>query len=319
MMSLGEDMVRKIVSELDEGEVHQLTLNMTQLGLIPAEHVEGIFSEFHEHVSETGTFVGSLESAERLLNKVFDKDKASRILEDIRGPAGRTMWDKLGNVNEAALAGYLKNEYPQTVAVILSKIAPEHAAKVIGHLPKEMLQEVIVRMLKLDNVQRDVLNEIERTLQNEFMRGLTMIAQSDPHEHMAEIVNALDVSTEEELMKMLEQNSPESAEKIKSLMFKFKDLMKLSPSHVQVLLRGIDKSVLALALKGTDEQMKELFFSNMSARASKLLKDDMSVMGAVRLRDVDEAQLKIVNKAKELAESGEIVLDTSQTDEVLVE
>ena len=158
-------------------------------------------------------------------------------MEDLRGPAGRTMWDKLGNVNEAVLANYLKNEYPQTVAVVLSKLTSEHASRVLAVLPESFSMEVIMRMLRMGAVQKDVLESVEKTLRSEFMTNLGRTPRHDSHELMAEIFNNLDPATEDRFMTSLEETNSESAERIRALMFTFDDLARLDPTAVQVLLR----------------------------------------------------------------------------------
>jgi flagellar motor switch protein FliG len=239
-------------------------------------------------------------------------------MEEIRGPAGRTMWDKLGNVNETMLASYLKNEYPQTVAVVLSKIKPEHAARVLGVLPEAFAMEVVMRMLRMEAVQKEVLDDVERTLRTEFMSNLARTNRRDAHEMMAEIFNNLDRNTESRFMTALGERNRDASERIRALMFTFEDLAKLDPGAVQTLLRNVDKSKLPIALKGASEALRDLFFANMSERAGKMLREDMAAMGPVRLRDVDESQMSMVQMAKELAARGEIVISDKKGEDELV-
>jgi flagellar motor switch protein FliG len=249
---------------------------------------------------------------------VLSNDRVDTIMEEIRGPAGRTMWDKLGNVNEAVLSNYLKNEYPQTVAVVMSKIKPEHAARVMSLLPENFAMEVVMRMLRMEAVQKEVLDDVERTLRTEFMSNLARTARRDAHEMMAEIFNSLDRNTENRFIVALEERNRDAAERIKALMFTFEDLIKLDPSAIQTLLRAIDKDKLGIALKGASEDLKQLFMENMSERAAKILREDIQAMGPVRLRDVDEAQMLMVNTAKDLAAKGEILIaDTKGEDELV--
>jgi flagellar motor switch protein FliG len=228
------------------------------------------------------------------------------------------MWDKLGNVNEEVLASYLKNEYPQTVAVVLSKVRPEHAARVLALLPDSFAMEVVMRMLRMEAVQKDVLDGVEKTLRAEFMSNLARSARRDAHEMMADIFNNLDRQAETRFLNGLEERNRESAERIKSLMFTFDDLQRLSGSAVQMLLRSIEKDRLPVALKGASDKIKELFFSNLSERAAKMLREDMEALGPVKLRDVDEAQAGIVALAKELAAQGQIEISTGKDEEVIL-
>lgn len=318
MMSLDEDKSAMLFALMDDEEIKELSVIMASLGKVNSNVVEQLFAEFNEKLSNTGALIGTYETTERLLSKSMDKDRVASIMEEIRGPAGRTMWDKLGNVNEHVLANYLKNEYPQTIAVILSKIKPEHAAKVIALLPENFAMEIIMRMLRMDSVQKDVLDGLEKTLRKEFMSNLSKSTRRDSHELIADIFNSLDRTTEARFMDALENRNPESADRVKSLMFTFEDLVRVDSQGIQILLRNIDKDKLSVALKGASETIKELFFSNMSTRAGKIIKEDMEAMGPVRLRDVEEAQLYIVNATKELSNSGEIVISEGKDSDELV-
>ena len=318
MLSIGEDHAGKLFALMDDEEIKDISQTMAGLGSISANIIERLFVEFADLLSSTGSLIGTYDSTERLLTKILGKDRVDAIMEDIRGPAGRNMWEKLGNVSEQVLANYLKNEYPQTVAVILSKVRPDHAARVLPLLPENTAMEVIMRMLRMEAVQKDVLDELERTLRSEFISNLARTARHDSHEMMAEIFNSLDRNTEQRFMMALEERNRESAERIKALMFTFEDLAKLDPMGIQALIRNIDKDKLAIALKGSSDSLRDLFFSNLGERAGKILREDMQSMGPVRLRDVDDAQLYIVNMAKELANQGEIVIAEGKGEDELI-
>ena len=317
MIALGEEHGGLIWQLLDDEEVKELSLAMSSLGTVEAEVVEELFLEFANGVSSVGSLTGSFDNTERLLNKMLPDDRVGQIMDEIRGPAGRTMWDKLGNVNEVVLATYLKNEYPQTVSVILSKIKPEHASAVLSVMPDEFAMEVINRMLKMEPVQKDILDKVESTLRIEFMNNLARTSRKDSHETIAEIFNYLDRASEARFLTSLEDRNRESAERIRALMFTFEDLQKLDAAGAQTLLRSIDKDRLGLAMKGASDKIRDLFFSNMSERAAKILKEDMEAMGPVKLKDVDEAQMEIVNVAKDLADSGEIILAEKGEEELV--
>lgn len=318
MLSLGEEHSAQIFALMDDDEIKEISQTMAGLGTISSSVVERLFVEFADQISSTGSLVGSYESTERLLARSLPKDRVEMIMEEIRGPAGRTMWDKLGNVNEAVLANYLKNEYPQTVAVVLSKIKTDHAARVLAMLPENFAMEVVMRMLRMESVQKDVLDGVERTLRTEFMSNLARTARRDAHEMMAEIFNNLDRNAENRFMSALEERNRESAERIKALMFTFEDLVRVDAAGVQTLLRHVEKDKLALALKGASEGVRDLFFKNMSERAGKMLREDMDALGPVRLRDVDLAQGLIVAMAKELAASGQIVISEGREEDELI-
>jgi len=318
MLSVGEDGAMELFALMDEDEIREISQTMAKLGTIDAQIIETLFVEFADQLSSTGSLTGTMDSTERLLAKALGDDRVKNIMEEIRGPAGRTMWDKLANVNETVLANYLKNEYPQTVAVIVSKIRPDHAARVLSTLPESFAMEVVMRMLHMETVQKDVLDDVEQTLRTEFMSNLARAQRRDAHEMMAEIFNNLDRQSEARFISSLEDRNRESAEKIKALMFTFEDLEKLDSTAMQTLLRAVNKDKLGLALKGAPEVLRDLFFSNMSERAGKILKEDMEAMGPVRLRDVDETQAEIVAAAKDLADRGEIIISDSSTEDDLV-
>jgi len=317
MLSLGEDQCTRLFAMMHEDEIKEISTAMAQLGTVRAETVEKLCAEFMENIGASGSLVGSFESTEILLSKTLPKERVSQIMEEIRGPAGRTMWDKLGNVSEEVLANYLKNEYPQTVAVVLSKVQPDHAARVLQLLPDSFAMEVVMRMLRMETVQKDVLDGVERTLRSEFMSNLARGRGRDSHELMADIFNNLDRHAETRFMNGLEERSREAAERIKSLMFTFNDLQRLSPIAVQTLLRSVEKDKLPLALKGASDKIKDMFLGNLSERAAKMLRDDMAGLGPVKLRDVDDAQAGIVMLAKELAAQGQIEIGGGKDEELI--
>jgi flagellar motor switch protein FliG len=318
MLSLGEEHSDKIWKMMDEEEIKEISQVMSNLGSVSSTVIEKLLVDFVGQMAGTGSLMGSYESTEKLLVNILPPDKVGNIMEEIRGPAGRTMWDKLGNVNETVLANYLKNEYPQTVSVVLSKIKPEHAARVLGALPEEFALEVVQRMLRMESVQKDILDKVEQTLRTEFMSNLARTAKRDAHEQMAEIFNNFDRQTESRFVTALEERNRDAAERIKALMFTFEDLGKLDPGSIQTLLRNVEKDKLGLALKGATDGLRDTFFSNMSERAGKILREDMEAMGPVRLKDVDEAQMRMVNVAKDLANKGEIMIAGGGSEDELV-
>lgn len=308
LLALGEKYGSGIWKLLDDEEIRMVSLTMSSLGTIEAESVEKLLVDFVGQLSTTGALMGDSGATERLLSEFLPGDRVNLIMEEIRGPAGRNMWEKLSNVQEEVLASYLKNEYPQTVAVVLSKIRPEHAARVLGILPEELALDVVNRLLRMESIQKEVLERVEQTLRTEFMSNLSQTSRRDPHEAIAEVFNFFDRQTETRFMTALEENNRESAERIKTLMFTFDDLVKLEPGAAQTLLRQVDKDKLAVALKGANEVVRNFFISNMSQRGGKMMADDIASMGPVRLRDIDEAQSLMVNLAKDLAAKGEIVI-----------
>src|ERR1700716_603401 len=276
MLALGEQYGGKIWSLLDDDEVRELSMHMSTLGTVEADVVEDLLLEFVSRMSASGALMGTFDATERLLQQYLPAERVTGIMDEIRGPAGRNMWEKLSNVQEQVLANYLKNEYPQTVAVVLSKIKPEHAARVLAILPEDLALDVVNRMLKMESVQKEVIERVENTLRTEFMSNLSQTRRRDAHEVMAEIFNNFDRQTETRFMTQLEEENRDSAERIKTLMFTFDDLTRLDAASAQTLMRHIDKDKLTVALKGATELVRQFFLSNMSTRAGKMLLDDMA-------------------------------------------
>jgi flagellar motor switch protein FliG len=318
LLALGEAHGREIWQRLDELEVRQISLAMAKLGPVNPEMLDNLFVDFVTRISSKGSLTGNFDSTERILASFLPPERVNAIMEEIRGPAGRNMWEKLSNVQENVLANYLKNEYPQTVALVLSKIRADHAGRVLAILPDEFALEVVNRMLKMEAVQKEVLDKVEQTLRVEFMSNLSHTTRRDAHELMADIFNSFDRQTEARFLAALEENNRESAEKIKSLMFTFEDLGKLDAGGIQTLLRNVEKDKLAIALKGASESLRDFFFANMSTRAGNMLKEDMEALGPVRLRDVDEAQSLMVNITKDLAAKGEVMVSKSKGEDELI-
>src|SRR6478736_5561064 len=315
MLSLGEQYGAKIFGLLDDDELREISIVMSSLGTIEAESVEQLLLEFVSRMSASGALLGNYDATERLLKQYLPAERVGGIMDEIRGPAGRNMWEKLSNVQEEVLANYLKNEYPQTVAVVLSKLRPEHAARVLAILPEDLALDVVGRMLRMEAVQKEVIERVEQTLRTEFMSNLSQTRRRDAHEVMAEIFNNFDRQTETRFITSLEEENRESAERIKALMFTFDDLIKLDSASAQTLMRNVDKDKLGIALKSANEDVRGFFLSHMSSRAGKMLLDDMAALGPVRLRDVDEAQALLVNLAKDLAAKGEIMLTKNRADD----
>ncbi len=314
LMAMGEGVTKNIFAQMDDEEVRDISLAMAGLGMVDAHLVEQVLNEYATRLTAPASVMGTFEITEKFLSQVLPEQRRKEIIGEMQGPAGRTVWDKLQNVNEEVLADYLKNEYPQTVAVILARVSPEYAAKVLAFLPDNFVMDVVMRLLHLEKVQKEVLDEIEQTIKNDFMLNLTASDAQDGSERLAGIFNCLDRHTENRLMTGLFERNREVAENIRAQMFTFEDLMHLDGESLQKVLRAVDRQKIALALKGASETLKAIFLGNMSENAGLMLLEDMDALGAVRLKDVDAAQSVIVETAKKMAQNGEIEI-TSDSDE----
>ena len=317
LLMLGEEHGRTIWALLDEEEVRTVSHAMVQLGTVDASTVDRLIVDFIHRVSNSSVS-GSVERTEQLLMKVFPADQVATIMAEIYNTSGKRIWTRLSQIDAEILANYLRNEYPQTVAVVLSRVRPDHAARVLTMLPDDFAMDVVNRMLKLEVVQKEALHHIEETLRLEFVGAVAQTSRRDAHEIMAEVFNAFDRQTETRFLSALDDVNREAAKRIRELMFTFEDLAKLDAGGMQTLIRSVERDVLSRALKGAPEPVRAFFFSNMSQRAAKNLQDEMDGMGPIRLKEVDEAQLAMVNKAKELSDAGEIMISKNNADDELV-
>ncbi len=317
VLVLGQDHARLLYERLKLDEIKDITLRMSFLGRIRADDVESVLNEFKTEMGAGAGVVGSLDTVRQFLTQILDEDKVKLIMKDLTGPPGGNIWEKLSKVDETTLTTFLKNEHPQTIAVVLSNLKTEHAARVMSQLPKDTTMDVMMRMLRLEAVQEDIMTDVEDLLRAEFVLNASGTHAPDQHEVLANIFNHFDRASEATYLGMLEERNKESADLIRALMFTFDDLIKLDGPNVQILLRVVDNAKLGLALKGAKDELKELFLGNMSERAAKILREDMENMGPVRLRDVEEAQAEIVIKAKELVDKGEIMIAGENDDDMI--
>lgn len=308
ILSLDEERASKVMSLLDESEIQILSQTMAALGSINSNIVEDLFLDFSQKLATASSVIGSFDQTEKFLSKILPSDKVNSIMSEIKGPIGKTIWDKVSNINDEVFLNFLKNEHPQTICVILTKIRPDQAARLLRLFPDDMAQDIILRMLSRESFPKEILDDVEQTLRVEFMTNYAKISSKNNFTIVAEIFNCFDKEYEDKIVERIEKVDKESIIKVKALMFTFKDLAKIPRAGIEILMRNIDKTKLPTALKGADDEIKELFFSCMSQRALKLLQEEMLTMGPVRVKDVIESQDSIIQKAKELIEAGEIFI-----------
>ncbi|KMO40514.1 flagellar motor switch protein FliG [Methylobacterium variabile] len=318
LLLLGEEEGAPIWRMLEEDEIKKVSHAMVQLGSLEAEVVEHLIIDFVSRLSASGGITSSFERTESLLLKIFPPEQVAVIMAEVKGASGRRVWASLTQIDPEILASFLRNEYPQTVAVILSRVRSDYAARVLTILPEDFAIDVLNRMLRMETVQKEALRHIEEILRVEFVSTIAQTTRRDAHELLADVFNAFDRQTEIRFLAALDQANRGSAKKIRQLMFTFDDLMKLDAGSVQTLMRSVDRDVLARALKGASDPVKTFFFNNMSSRAAKNMQDEMGSLGPIRLKEVDEAQSRMTDLAKELAEKGEIMIAKNSAEEELV-
>lgn len=318
MLAMGEDHGVDLWRGLNANELKTLSQTMAVMGPVDSECVGDLLKSFAGQLSTDGAVLGSTDTVERLVNHHLSPEKASQLVLSVKTPEKATTWDKLTHVNPQSLATFLQNEYPQTVSLVLSRIETETASRVLASLPQPYAVEVMTRMLSMEPVQQEVMDDVEKILQAEFFTTLAQTNQSNAFEQMAEIFNSFDRTSEQKFLAALEDKDSSAAERVRALMFTFEDLGQLESMSLQTLVSSVDRSVLALALKGMSEDLKDVFFDSLSDRAARLLREDMDTLGPVRIRDVDEAQDRIVSLAKDLARRGEIALGEPEEVEAMI-
>ncbi|TNC12808.1 flagellar motor switch protein FliG [Methylobacterium terricola] len=318
LLLLGDEDGAPIWRMLEEDEIKKVSHAMVQLGSLEADVVEHLIIDFVSRLSASGGITSSFERTETLLLKIFPPEQVAVIMAEVKGASGRRVWASLTQIDPEILASFLRSEYPQTVAVILSRVRSDYAAKVLTILPEDFAIDVLNRMLRMETVQKEALRHIEEILRVEFVSTIAQTTRRDAHELLADVFNAFDRQTEIRFLAALDQANRGSAKKIRQLMFTFDDLMKLDAGSVQTLMRSVDRDVLARALKGASDPVRAFFFANMSSRAAKNMQDEMGSLGPIRLKEVDEAQSKMTDLAKDLAEKGEIMIAKNSAEEELV-
>ncbi len=318
IVMLDQEISGKIWPLLTDDEIINICKALNNAPSLTPDITENLIINFIEGMTSATTGILNMSQTEKMLSSVLPSDRVNNLMEEIRGPAGNNIWEKISNVDDNLLVNYLKNEYPQTIAVILSRINPEQSAKILTLLPNNLSINIINRMLTIRPLQREIISKIEHTLRNEFMSNLSQTREGDNYGLLADVFNNFDRQTETRFLSVLEENNREAAENIKSLMFTFDDLSNLNSQAIQLLLRYIPRDQLVLSIKGASTKIRDYFFENMSERAKKTLNEDIEILGPVKLKDVDTAQTAIVNMAKDLAAKGEIEINKGNSNDELV-
>lgn len=317
LLALGEEHGAQVWDLLDPDEIKQVSSIMAHLGTIKSDTLNDIARSFLDDVN-AANLSGDKETTEKILMNALPRTKAKAIVQDLRTPDNPTLWQKLGFINADIIAKYLKSEYPQIAAVILSRLDPDHAARILGQFQTDLATDLINRIAKIDTVDPDALKLIEDALVQEFALGRRRPEKSDQIGKITKIFNHLDKKAEIRILSSLDDLNAQMSQKLRALLFSFEDLTKMRAQSAQVLIRTIDREVLIKALKGATKNVRDYFFAQMSQRAARALQDEIDILGPIRLREVDEAQRIIVNLAKDLASKGEIVLASNSSEDEMV-
>ena len=320
MIAVGGEVSAEIFKHLREDEIEQITFEIARLDKITPEDKEKVLVEFNElMMAQEFITNGGIDFARGLLEKALGNQKAIDIINRLTSSLQVRPFDFIRRTDPAHLLNFIQGEHPQTIGLILSYLDPQKASTILSSLPHTIQADVAKRIATMDRVSPDVLREVERVLE----RKLSTLASEDYTtaggiDSVVEILNLVDRGTEKTIIEALEEEDPELAEEIKKRMFVFEDIVLLDDRAIQKVMREVDNTDLAKALKSVDTEVQDKIFKNMSKRAANLLREDMDFMGPVRLKDVEDAQQKIVNIIRKLEDAGEIVVARAGEDELIV-
>ncbi|MGM0507746.1 MAG: flagellar motor switch protein FliG [Fusobacteriota bacterium] len=320
LISLGQDIASEVFKHLEEDQIEQLTLEIARLHKIDSETKDKVFEEFNElMVAQQYISQGGISYAKDILEKAMGEDRALSVIKKLTSSLQVKPFDFIQRTESRQILNFISGEHPQTIALIISYLSAEKAAQIISEIPEDKQSEIAKRIALMDRTSPEMIREVERVLE----RKISSIAGEDYTstgglESVVDILNNVDRGTEKTILESLEDQEPELAEEIKKQMFVFEDITLLDDPGIQLVLRKVENKDLSLALKGSSEEVKEKILANMSKNASERLRDDMEYMGPVRVKDVEEAQQKIVNSIRKLEDQGEIVIARGNEDEMIV-
>ena len=320
LVSLGSDVSSEIFKHLREDEIEQLTFEIARLDKVEPDDKDRVLQEFQEMMmAQEFITQGGIDYARDILERALGTQKAIDIVNRLTSSLQVRPFDFIRRTDPSHLLNFIQGEHPQTIALILAYLDPQKSAQILAELPHNVQADVARRIAEMKRTSPDVLREVERVLE----RKLSTLASEDftqagGIDTVVEILNNVDRGTEKIIIEALEEEDPELAEEIKKRMFVFEDIVLLDDRSIQKVLREVDTQELAKALKGVDNEVQEKIFRNMSKRAASLLSEDMDFMGPIRLRDVEEAQQKIVNIIRKLEDAGEIVVARTGEEELVV-
>jgi flagellar motor switch protein FliG len=320
LIALGSEKSAKIFSHLQDEEIEELTLEIANMQRVTTEEKEEILEEFYE-ICLAQDFIseGGISYAKDVLEKAMGSQKALEIINKLTASLQVRPFDFVRRTDASQLLNFIQNEHPQTLALILSYLNPNQAASILSALPQEKQADVAQRIAIMDRTSPEIIKEVEQVLERKLSSMMTQdYASTGGIQAIVEILLSVDRGTEKFIMETLEIQKADLAEEIRKRMFVFEDIVNLDSVSIQRFIREIDNSDLSVALKASTDEVKEVIYANMSKRMAEMLAEDMEFMGPVRLRDVEEAQQKIVNVIRKLEEAGEIIIARGGGDELIV-
>jgi flagellar motor switch protein FliG len=320
LISLGSDVSAGILKHLREDEIEEITLEIANLKRVPPELRDQVIEEFHQIcLAQEYILSGGIEMAREILDKALGTHKADDVIEKLTSSLTVRPFDFARKTEPSQLLNFIQNEHPQTIALVMAYLKSEQAGIILSALPPLQQVEVAKRLATMDRTSPEVLHEVEVVLEKKLSSFVMQdFSIAGGIESVVSVLNRVDRGTEKTILEALAEDNPELADEIKRRMFVFEDIAQLDTRTIQRVMRDVDTKDLGMALKTASDEVKNLVFKNMSKRAVDLLKEDMNFLGPVRLRDVEEAQQKIVNVIRQLEDAGEIVISRGKEDELIV-
>lgn len=320
LIALGPEKSAKLFKHLKEEEIEQLTLEIANTRSVSPQTKEDIMAEFYQVcLAQQYIAEGGIAYAKELLEKALGVEKAQDVISKLTASLQVRPFEFIRKTDPAQLLNFIQDEHPQTIALILSYLPAHQASMIVSSLPLEKQADVAKRIAKMDRTSPDVIKEVERVLERKLSslvnQDYTIVGGVDA---IVDILNTVDRGTEKHIMENLEIEEPELADEIRRKMFVFEDILALDDKTIQRVLRDVDNNDLAIALKGAVEEVQNVIFNNLSKRLAAMIKEDMDFMGPVRMKDVEEAQQKIVNIIRKLEDTGEIIISRGGGDEIVV-
>ncbi|MFE7061900.1 flagellar motor switch protein FliG [Sutcliffiella sp. NPDC057660] len=320
LISLGPDVSASVYKHLSEDEIEKLTLEISGVRTVDSHIKEDVLEEFHQiALAQDYISQGGINYAKTVLEKALGKDQANAIITRLTSSLQVKPFDFARKADASQILNFIQNEHPQTIALVLSYLEPTKSGQILSELPQELQADIAKRIAVMDSTSPEIINEVEQILERKLSTTVTRdYTNTGGIDSVVDVLNQVDRSTERTILDALEIQDPELAEEIKKRMFVFEDIVTLDNMAIQRVIRDVENEDLMLALKVASEEVKEIVFKNMSKRMVETMKDDMEYMGPVRLKDVEEAQSRIVGIIRKLEEAGEIVIARGGGDDIIV-
>ena len=318
LLAMGKPAAGRMLKYFEPDELKRITRSAVQLGAVSPDQLDHVVESFATEFSGGSSLVGTVQEVEKLLTGLLPPDQIAEILAEVRGNASRSVWERMATVSESVLASYLVKEHPQTAALILSRVKPAIAAKVMGHLPAPLRNTLMRRMLSFKPIDDEILGMLEKTLHEDFMINGARNSGADTHAKMADIINKMERHQMDDVLSSLGESRPKSVEILKGLLFTFDDIVKLAPRARTTLFDAVPNDRLVLALKGTDAEFRGTVLSALSARVRRMVEHELNGGEPAAQRDVMEARRSITDLAMDMAGRGEIEINPGGEDDALI-